>query len=85
MKNLATLKTQIKSIISDNKEAILSYTEKGNVYEYLHYDFAETEQGHCFYLTEEEIEIWEKNNDDRVYLINEINDFLKKYDYNLTN
>jgi hypothetical protein len=83
MKNLQTLKTQIESIIRDNKEYILDYTEKGNVFEYLHYDFANVDNGHCFYLTSEEIEKWENNEDDRVELINEINDFLKNYDYNL--
>ena len=84
MKNLELLKTQIDLIISDNKEYIRSYTEQGNVLKYLHNDFSENENGHHLYLTDEEIQFWGNAcQDDRVYLINEIEDFLKQYDYNL--
>ena len=77
------IKSLVDAVINDNKQAIKEYTQEGSVYEYLYADFA-TAEGHCFYLTAQEIKTWESGEDNRSALINEINDFLEGYkDMNL--
>ena len=81
MKN--NTKSLVDAVINDNRQHIKEYNQEGSVYEYLYADFA-TDQGHCFYLTDEEIKLWESGEDNRSDLINEINGFLEGYkDVNL--
>lgn len=73
----ANIKQTIDSIIRDNRAYIESYTN--NISDYLIVDFANEDQGHCMYLTDEEIELWEKDEDEKVRLINQINDLINEY------
>lgn len=74
----ANIKQTIDSIIRDNRAYIESYTN--NISDYLIVDFSNEDQGHCMYLTDEEIELWENDEDEKIRLINEINDLINEYD-----
>lgn len=76
MKN--SIKTIFENSIRDNRLYIEQYG--GNIAEYYREDFAYQDQGHVWYLTDEEIELWETMKDERERLINEIHDFLDDYD-----
>lgn len=76
MKN--SIKTIFENSIRDNRLYIEQYG--GNIAEYYREDFAYQDQGHVWYLTDEEIELWENDEDERERLINEIHDFLDDYD-----
>jgi phosphoribosyl-ATP pyrophosphohydrolase len=75
MKN--NIKTLLEAAISDNKSYIKSFTENGNIREYFESDYGN--HGPSWYLTEEEIELWENSESERERLNNEILDLLYQY------
>lgn len=78
----SNIKQLIEQVVTDNREHIIRYSN--NPYEYLHFDFAQEDQAHAWYLTDEEITEYE-NGDEAVRecFNNEITDLLKEYDYKL--
>lgn len=76
------IKQQVEDLIRDNRTHIVDFG--GNVMEYLMADFLAWDNGHCFYLTPEEIEEWEENEQRREELTNDIYDLLEEYDYDIT-
>lgn len=76
MKN--SIKTIFESSIRDNRLYIEQYG--GNIAEYYREDFTSQDQGHVWYLADEEIELWENDEGERERLMNEIHDFLDDYD-----
>lgn len=78
-----SIKTLLESHIKDNKGYIKSYTEDGNIKEYLNGDLdAMGDNGFFWYLTNEEIEIWESGNEAEIErLSQQVMDLI--YEYNL--
>lgn len=76
------IRQQIEYLIRDNRHAIVDFG--GNVADYLEEDFCAWENGHHMYLTPEEVEEWENDEQRREELINEIHDLLGEYNYDIT-
>lgn len=77
----SNIKQQLESAIRDKKGFIKAYGS--NIAEYFQEDFANQYQGHTWYLTDEEIELWENSENEEVRLINEIQDFLEQYNIDI--
>lgn len=78
----SNIKQQIESLIHDNKQYIIEFG--GNIYQYLHADFAAQDQGQYWYLTDEEIQEWESGDEEvREKYINQITDLIEQYDYQI--
>lgn len=77
------MKSNIKSLldaaIRDNKRHIRAYTSDGNIREYFAADFNAQDQGHTWYLTDEEIELWDNSEAESEKLINQIWELLEQY------
>lgn len=74
-----SIKTMMDSHIRDNKHFIKSYSEDGDIYEYLAADFANLDQGHVWYLTDDECVLWDTNEAERERLTREIWSFIEQY------
>ena len=77
----ANIEQQLKSAIRDNKSYIKAYG--GNIREYFSTDYANEDQGQNWYLTDEEIELWESSEIEESRLNNEILDLLSRYDIDI--
>lgn len=74
----SNIKTLIVNAIKDNKRQIRSFTPDGNIREYFASDL-DIDGRYAWYLTDEEIELYENNEAEAEKLINQINDFLDQY------
>lgn len=80
MKN--NIKQLIGQVINDNRQYIIDFG--GNVYQYLHADYANSDQGQNWYLTDSEIEEWERGSEEiREKYINQITELIEQYDYQI--
>lgn len=76
----ANIKQHIEAAINDNRQHIIEFG--GNIYQYLHADYANSDQGQNWYLTDEEIAEWETGDEEvREKYINQITDLIERYDY----
>ena len=77
MKNSALTLTE--AFVYDNKKYI-----SGNIAEYLINNTKELEFGYYFFLTEEEIDLFEKSSEKKIELIKNVNDFiLENFNYEI--
>lgn len=75
----SNIKSLLDAVIRDNKTHIRAYTPDGNIREYLAADFKAQDQGHAWYLTDEEIELWDNSEVEAERLINEVWALLDQY------
>ena len=73
----ANIEQQLESAIRDNKSYIKA--NGGNIREYFATDYANEEQGQNWYLTDEEVELWENSEIEESRLNNEILALLDRY------
>lgn len=72
------IRTLFESAINDNQEYIFEF--EGSIYDYFMYDLENADNGIFFYLSDEEIELYEKgDNAEREKLEEEVKDFLGDY------